>query len=361
LYPEGVAHDVTMSWDAIDALDDARAATQSLLLPVSWRTWLRLTLVTAFVGGVGGGGGAGQAAQGAASSPTPRVPGPVLPGVGPADLAGSGVDLPPVSPLAPESLAALALVGGLVVVVVAGYALVGAVMAFVLVECLRTRRVELRRPVRQFLAPGGRLFLFRAAVGLALVGLGLLPLLVGLGLLSVPPAGVLVVPALAGVAAVAWVVGLVGLRLTTDFVVPTMIAEGRGVLSAWRRVVPLLRAEWREVALYLVLRLALGVAASLVVGLVVGLAALVAAVPFVLVGLAVVVGVGVQGAGLVALGGLAAVFVLVVLAVGVVVQVPVVTYFRYYGLFLLGTFDDRLDLVGRHPTTGTRRVNGTGM
>lgn len=350
-----------MSWDAIDALDDARAATLSLLLPVSWRTWLRLTVVTVFVGGVGGGGGAGQAAQGAISSPSPRPPGPTPPGVpGGAGLVGSGVDLPSLPTLGPENLAVLALVAGLVVVLVAGYALVGAVMAFVLVECLRTRRVELRRPFRQFLAPGGRLFVFRAAVGLVLVGLGVLPVLVGLGVLSLAPVGVLVVPVLVGVAAVAWVVGLVGLRLTTDFVVPTMIAEGRGVLSAWRRVVPLLRAEWREVGLYLVLRLVLGVAASLVVGLVVGLAALVVTVPFVLVGLAVVFGAGLQGAGLVVVLALAAVFVLVVLVVGVVVQVPVVTYFRYYGLFLLGTFDDQLDLVGRDPTTGTHRANEPG-
>ncbi|WP_380674914.1 DUF7544 domain-containing protein [Salinigranum sp. GCM10025319] len=328
-----------MSWDAIDSLDEARAATQSLLLPFSWRAWLRLAVVTFFVGGVGGGGGAGQATQGATSSPTP-------PGAG----VGSGPDLPPLPDVSPGTVGAV-VVGVLAVVVVlaVGYALVGAVMEFVLVECLRSRRVELRRPFRQFLVPGLRLFGFRLAVFVVLLALAAVPILVVLGVLSVSVAGVLLVPFLVVFVVGAWLVGLVVLRFTTDFVVPTMIAEGRSVLSGWQRVVPLVRAAWKEVVLYFVIRLGLGIAASLVVGLVVGLAALVIAVPFVLGGVAVVLTVGLQGVGLVVVAVLVVVFLAIVVAVSVVVQVPVVTYFRYYGLFVLGALDDRLDLVRGGP------------
>ncbi|WP_318570148.1 DUF7544 domain-containing protein [Salinigranum marinum] len=328
-----------MSWDAIDSLDEARTATQSLLFPVSWRAWLRLAVVTFFVGGVGGGGGAGQAAQGATSSPTP-------PGAG-----LGGVDLPPVPDVSPESLGAVVVAAvAVLAVVVVGHALVGAVMEFVLVACLRTRRVELRRPFRQYLGPGVRLFAFRLGVVVVLVALAALPVLVVVGVLSITAVGVLFVPLLVVVVVVAWLAGLLVLRLTTELVVPTMIAEGRGVLSAWRRVVPLVRSMWAEVALYLAIRIGLGIAASLVVGLVVGLAALVVIIPFVLAGGAVVLAVGMQGPGLVALGVLGVVFLLAVVAVSVVVQVPVVTYFRYYGLFVLGALDDRLDLVRGRPS-----------
>src|SRR6056297_2637360 len=135
-----------MSWNAVDSLDDARAATESLLLPPWWRTWLRLVVVTFFVGGVGGGGGAGQAAQGAVSSPSP--PGTAL----------HSLDLPPVPTLAPERVGALIVVIVAITVVLAlGYVVTGAVMEFVLVESLRTRQVDLRRPFRQFLVPGLRL------------------------------------------------------------------------------------------------------------------------------------------------------------------------------------------------------------
>jgi hypothetical protein len=338
LYREGVSADETMPWDAIESLDDARGATQSLLLPPAWDAWLRLAVVTFFVGGVGGAGGAGQAAQGAVSSPRP--PGRTL----------DGVDLPPVPDVSPESVG-LVVAGAVVVVLVlaVAHALVGAVMEFVLVECLRTRRVELRRPSRQFLAPGVRLFVFRLGFALVLLASAALPVLVFVGAVSVSLAGVVLVPLLVVGVGVVWVVGLAVLRLTADFVVPTMIAEGRSVLSAWRRVIPVLRNTWTEVALYLAVRVALGVAASVVVGLIVGLAALVIAVPFVLVGWVVVSLGGLGGAEAVVVAGLAAVFLLLVVVVGVVVQIPVVVYFRYYGLFLLGDLDGRLDLVGASP------------
>jgi hypothetical protein len=132
-----------------------------------------------------------------------------------------------------------------------------------------------------------------------------------------------------------------------------MVAEGRTVLSAWRRLLPLIRSEWREVVFFVLIRFGLGIAASFAVGLVVGLAALVVAIPFVLAGGAVALTVGLQGVGLVVGAGLAGGFVAAVVAVSVLVQVPVVTYFRYYGLFVLGGLDDRLDLVGE---TATRRV-----
>ncbi|WP_372913031.1 hypothetical protein [Salinigranum sp.] len=323
-----------MSWDAVDALDDARGATESLLLPLSWRTWLRLVVVTFFVGGVGGGGGAGQAAQGAVSSPSP--PGTAL----------NGVDLPPLpaASLGDVGWVLLAVVA-VAVVLGAAYAVVGAVMEFVLVESLRRRRVDIRRPFRQFLFPGLRLFVFRTLVVAGLLAAAAVPLLVFLGVLP-RGGGAVVLPLLVVGAGLVWAVGGVVLRLTTDFVVPTMIGEGRTLLSAWRRFLALCRTAWREVALYLVVRLVLGAAAAVVVGLAVGLGALVVSLPFVFVGGVVAVTVGLQGVGLVVLGAVGSVFVLLGSLLSVVVQVPVVTYFRYYGLFLLARLDARLDLTG---------------
>lgn len=327
-----------MPWDAVDALDDARDATESMLVPPSWGTWLRLALVTFFVSGVGGGGSVSQGVQGAISSPpSPRT---TLGGFDPSTLQPMLQSLLPGRPMS--------LVVGVAVVVLVlgiGYTLVGAVMEFVLVDGLRRRRFTLRRATRQFLGPGVRLLLFRVVVGVVLVGAAAVPVLVALGVLSLSVAGVLLVPLLALVVGVVWLVGVLCLRLTTDFVVPTMIAEGRSVLSAWQRLLPLVRAAWREVALYLAVRLGLGIAATILVGLVVGLVVLVIAIPFALLGSLVVSTAGFQGAGLVALVLLAAVFIPLVVVATVVVQVPVVVYFRYYGLVFLGRLDDRLALV----------------
>jgi hypothetical protein len=331
-----------MSWDAVESLDDARAATESLLLSLSWRTWVRLVVVTFFVGGIGGGGSAGQAAQGVFSSPRP--PGATL-GLDRVDPS-SVPSLASVPNVAEQATAVLLAGVALVVVLVIGYAIAGAVMEFVLVESLRTRRAELRRLFRRFLVPGLRLFAFRTLVVSVLVAVAAVPLLFAVSPRPVPGGGVVLLPLLFVVGLV-WLAGLLVLRLTTDFVVPTMIGEGRTVLSAWRRVLPLCRAAWREVVLYLVLRLVLGAAAAVVVGLAVGLGALVVAIPFAVVGGVVALTAGAQGVSLVVLVVLGVGFALLVALVSVVVQVPVVTYFRYYGLVLLGRFDPRLDLVQR--------------
>lgn len=332
-----------MSWVAIDRLDDARADTQSLLLPFEFGTWLRLAVVSFFVGGAGGGGGL-SAAQNGAGAPSPRPPSGVEMDL-PASLSGGGV--PALSTLPVRGLTLLVAAVAFVAVVALGYALVAAVAEFVLLDGVRSHTVRLRRPARQFLGPGLRLFAFRLAllvVGAALVGGPAALLLVGVGPLVAVPlvllVAVVVVPVLYLVA-----------RFTTDFAVPTMVAEGRSVTSAWRRLLPLLGSEWREFGLYLVVRVVLAAAASVAVGLVVGLVALVVAIPFVAVGGLVVAVAGLSPATLAVVGVLVAAFVVVLVAVSAVVQVPVVVYFRYYSLYVLGDIDAKLDLVGARSTS----------
>lgn len=338
-----------MGWLAVDTLSDARTATQSLLLPVDRGRWLRLAVVALFVGGAGGlsSGGGGGGSNVSTSGSVGTLP----------DSVGSVVgDLPAAVP--PRSV--LLLVAGIVVsLLLIGvlWSVVGAVMEFVLVDGLRFRDVRIREPFGEHLGRGLRLFGFRLAIGLVLLvlvglpvaavvggvvagfGAGLLLLLVPLGLLFV---------------VLAIVAGVVG-RLTTDFVVPAMLVERGGVLAGWRRVWPVVRSEWRETLLYVVLRYVLSLVVGLGVGLVVALLALVVAIPFVVVGAVVwfasMPEVGL--AGLAVLGVLGALFVLSVIALSAVVRVPVVTFFRYYGLFVLGGLETDLDLVGDLGTEDT--------
>ena len=320
-----------MGWLAIDTLGDVREATQSLLLPVDRGVWLRLAVIAFFVGGgvsTPGGSGSSGYSGGGGGVPIDRVP---------------PFDLPPRT-----VLAVAAGVIGAVILLALVWSLVGAVMEFVLVEDLSLRDVRVRGPFRAFLGKGARLFGFRIVLLLLLFALIALPV-VGVFLLGigVAPIGfLLLVPAFLLIVLVALAVGLIT-WLTTDFVVPTMLEKDVGVLAGWRRVLPVVRAEWREVGLYLVLRLVLGFAAGIAVALVVGLVALVLAIPFVAVGgvifLGLSPGLGTVGVALLVLVGL--LFVVALFAVVAVVQVPVVTFFRYYALFVLGGLDADLDLV----------------
>lgn len=313
---------------AVTALEEARERAVELLWPPVVGQWLRLAVLCSFVGGFGGVGTAGGNVQ----SVVPVSGGGVLSRLPPVSL---GV-LPP-----SERLLWWAAAAGLVALaVVSCYALVGAVAEFALYGALRDGEVGLRTSARRYAGPGLRLFSFRVAVVAAALVVGGGPLaLAAWGTLRTSPAlALLVVPALLFglvVALLVWVV----LTLTTDLVVPAVLAsDAPGPLAGWRRVAPLISANAVDVVLYLLVRVVLGVAAGVVVGLVGGLVALVVGVPFAVVAAASLAAAGetLSAGGLAGLVALGAAFVGVVATLLQVVRTPVVVYRRAYAGSTLG-------------------------
>lgn len=334
-------------WYAIAALQDARDATEDLLRPLDRRRWLRLALIALFVG-VGG------------SVPTG----------GNADLpsGGGGGDAPSNFPTMsmPELDAAFAFVIGIVavlLVLVLLWNLVGAVMEFVLVDGLRDRNVRIRGRFGDNLRRGLRLFGFRLAVGLVSLLVITVPVaaVIALGVGLSPLLLLLLVP-LVVLFGVLSLVGSVAIGLTTDFAVPAMLVEDRGVLDSWRRLWPTLRAEWKQVGIYVVAKFVLGIGVSLAVTIAVVIAALAVGVPFAIVGGLLFVATsaaGVGHVGLVIAVPLVALFVLVMIVIGLLVQVPALTFVRYYSLSVLGMFLPELDLVGvAPPENGDEKSDG---
>lgn len=326
-----------MSLAAIDDIDDAFDATRAFLLPLDAGQWLRLAVVAFFVGGAGSAGGSFGGGGGGGGTGRP----------------GTGAGALPDIVLSDAALAAIVAVGVLLVLVGLAFAVVGAVMEFVLVEAVRREAVQLRSFSRRYWRGGVRLFGFRLVVGL-LTLVGIL-LLVGGALLAVGVPTRVVTPlrllgalfvVLPPVLLVA-IVGALVLGLTRDFVVPVMLLEGTTILGAWRRFWPVLRRDWREYAGYVVVSFALRLVVGLVVGAVVGVIAVVLVVPLGLVALAVLAATGGQlgAVAIVGLGLLALAAGAALLVVAALVQVPVVTYFRYYALLVLGDTEAAFDLV----------------
>ncbi|UVE49177.1 hypothetical protein KU306_09575 [Haloferax larsenii] len=337
-----------MSWKAIDALDDARDATASLLLPFDAGRWARLAIIALFVGSIGGGG------TSFSNTGNTGVTAPGDTGTPPSDLPVDG--LPGFA--TPENLALLAggiVVAGIVLLLVWSFA--SAVMQFVFVDGVVSKDVRIRTPFRERLRLGARLFAFQVGILLAVV------LVIGLPILAVVLGGIavsglmflLAIPLVFLAILLFLVAGLIQ-QLTTDFVVPTMIAEDKHVLSSWRRVAPLFRAELSEFGLYVLIRFVLGILASIGVGIATALVLLVVAIPFAIVGGALFLALNAAGFGFFApvslgvFGVLGVLFVLTAIAVSALVQMPVVTFFRYYSLFLLGSADEELDLVSQFRT-----------
>jgi hypothetical protein len=325
-----------MAWSAIDALDDARRATTDVLLPFDTGRWLRLAVIAFFIGGVGSGFQGGTNFGGGGG--TPGGPGgPGLPG-GIPDF-GTFVTI-------------FAVVAGVVLLFVLLSVFVGSVLEFVLVEGLRDREISLREPFGRYLRAGFGLFLFRFVLGLLVLAVILIPVaLLVTGVVAGDASVFLLVFPLILVALVAGLaVALIDL-LTRDLVVPAMFAESRGVLSGWGRIWGVIRREWRQIGVYVLARIVLSIAAGIAVGIVATLALLIVAIPFVLVGGLLFAGLTAVGGGTVGTGGwlllgvVGFLFLLAALAVSAFVQVPVVTYFRYYSLFVLGDVEPELDVL----------------
>jgi hypothetical protein len=319
------------SWYAIAALSDARDATEHLLRPLDRGLWLRLAVISLFVG-VGGGVPIGG---GNASVPS----------------GGGGMSEMPtqsLSGLSSEVAAVVAILAVLLAFVLL-WNLVGAVMEFVLVRGLRDRTVTIREPFGDSVGSGLRLFGFRIAVGLGTLLFFAVPLLLvvvgGLGLSA--ELFLLVIPLLAALFIIGLVTSVI-LGVTTDFVVPTMLTEGRGVLDGWRRLWPTLRAEWKQVLVYLVAKFVLGIAISIAVSIATVLVAIALAIPFVIVGGALYLAVSAVGVGhaVLVVVPLVALFVLALVVASLLIQAPALAFVRYYSLSVLGMLLPELDLVG---------------
>lgn len=349
-----------MSWYAIDSADDAFHSARSFLASCSLRGWLILGFIAIFVG-VGGGTGTSILNITSSFSADPSPGG--LPG------AGFGEPAPdPTAELAtlttmPELGVVIAIVAGLVVLGLA-ISLLTETLRFVFYDALHTGSVALLEPAQRRFSQALGLFGFKLAVNLVAaipvvaVALALWfgdSLLFGSGL-SVLVGAVLAV-IFGGTLALVY---LFIMRVTEEFVVPTMVVTDSGVLDGWRRFWPVLRGQLSQFAVYLlvhfVLLLAIGIGQSIIglviYGAVLAVAALVAiAVVFgVFGGISAAVGstVGIVGLVVLVAGALLIGFVLML-----PVQIAILAYVTSYEVSVLGAADEALQLLPDYETEST--------
>lgn len=318
---------------ATESLHDAFDATKTFLRPFSLRRFLALAVSVFFIGGISGFELNFNVGTTGLNIPTPLSgPGQLPPGIG-----------------FPQFLVFAFL--GLGLLLILWY--LGSLFEFVFVEQLRTRDATLSGRLQPALGSGLSLFGFRLVVGVfaAAMALFVASLSYAFGV-----AGILlilaVLPALAVVAVAIWLAN----RLTTDFVVPVMIATDRGLVDAWTSFWPELMGNLREYGLYILIRLLFGLVAS--VALAVGFVAvgIVVGIPFGIVYI-IVLFILVE----ILTVGVAEVFVIVslllfaatVLVIGTIfVAVPIQTFLRYYALFVLGAVNPEYDLVDERRRDG---------
>lgn len=318
-----------MALYATQDIGDAFDVTREFLLPFDLRRWIKLAFVAFFIGG----GMSVPTAQFNMSGTSERVPETGMPFTVPESIF-------PIVAAIVVAAVVLALVFGII----------GSVMEFVFIESLRTGDVAIRSYWGERWRQGLRLFGFRVAISLPVF----LLVAAWMALLVVPLIGVSSAPLvpfavfLLGIP-VLFVIGLVYgvvMTFTTVFVVPIMIAEDVGVIAGWRRLWPSIKANWQQYLVYAIIAFVLTIAAGFLASVVLGIGALVLLIPFGVLAGIVQVTVSVSSTvGLAIVAVLGFVFLVALVVLGALIQVPILTYLRYYALLVLGDIDASFDII----------------
>ncbi|ESS02600.1 MAG: hypothetical protein A07HR67_02933 [uncultured archaeon A07HR67] len=343
-----------MSWNAVDAVDDAVAATRQFLFPVSLVRWAKLSVLVLLMGGSAGTNVSVSAFQ------NPELF--VESGGVETDPFGetTGVDLDPMVGIESVDTEGILAAAAVVVVAVVAFSIASFSLRLAYYDALHANDVRLWRPFLDRLPQAVGLFGFTTAVNLLVAIPIVVAVLAGATVGWRPadaigstvaglPTWALGVLVLCSVAVV--LVGLLVLRFTREFVVPVMILWDRGVLAGWRRLWPTLRGSWTEFLVYLLVHFLLGAGISLAESFVTvflgGLVALFA-------GIVVLIAAGLLG-GLPALTGsvagtafLAVVVVIALIALVLLllpIRVVTRTYLITYEVSTLAGVDPRLAML----------------
>jgi hypothetical protein len=319
---------------AFTAIDGAVSHTKSLLWPFRAGVWLRLAVISLFVGGFGGGFNFfsfNDGGRDAAFSP------------------GFGM---PMDSFAPGAGMILLLIG-VVLLIALVFGIIGSIFQFVFVDCLTSGEVSLSRTFGMRSGKGLRLFLFQVIFSLLMIAAVVVALLaVFLPMQGIGAPNMLALIALIPAAVLILVVVVTVLMLTIDFVVPVMIRSDCGVIEGWRHAWTFLRPDLVNAAVYVVFRFILGFVLGIIALLLVLVAMAVIAVPLVAVG--VVAGIALKAAAVPVHVLLLLIGIVVAVPVLLLVQVPFATFLRYYSLGVLGRFSPEYDLFkGPEPSGAT--------
>ena len=318
---------------AFSEISGAVDRTKNLLWPFQWGVWLRIALIALFIGG--GGFNAPGSSYGDVSNT----------GLAPGSFPDLGMD----------TLGLILFIVGVVLLLALIWMFIGSVLQFVFVDCLTSGRILLARTFKERSGKGVRLLLFNIGIGLIfLLMIAVLFLIFFLPVMTGAPPGNAM--AIGGVLAFILLLLLLLIPVvlialfTTDFVVPVMIQDDCGVIAAWRQVIGILVPEWKQTVVYVFMKFVLGIAAAILLFIAILIALIIIGIPFVIIGVVLATVFKVMNVMLLLL---LIPFVVIMIPVVLLIEVPVVTFFRYYSLQVLGKLSEKYALLPNESLDGS--------
>ncbi len=254
-----------MSWYAVEELENAWEETKEVLLPFDSGTWARLVVIVILTGhgfnssGIPSPGGDadlleddfgesssydeiyGTALQPDLDAALENVPENLMTGdylkFAPTDTPADGV---------------LFAVLSTAVILVTALFLISSVFELIYYQSLLDKDVRIRKNFKKHLEGGARYFGFR--IGVFVLTALVLAAVVG-GFMVHTAVGIIGLLLVLFAALPVWIF----LVLTHNFVLLKMIETGLGVLPSWKELWPDIKAEWKEVLVYLLVRIGLNI------------------------------------------------------------------------------------------------------
>ena len=316
-------------WYALELIERSFEDVKQLLLPFDFKKMLKMAVVVLFAGGSIGGM---SNMSGTASDIAGQTGGQSGGSIANSFMTGGMTGM--IS--AEAALPGIILLVGLLVF---GWVIAGSIMKFVFVQICSSNEVTVWDRFKNNFGNGIRLLGFQiivALTGIILVGVPV-GLLVFANVSNLAAGGLAILIAIPVILAIA----LVNL-LTGDFVIVDMLDSDRGVTGSWKGIGEDLKGGWKQIAVYVLLKIGLMIGAGLIVGI--------ASVMYILASVLVFGILGVIGYGLYSIIKLVGIvyFILlgitgiVTLVVGMLfIRVPVDTFFRYYSIRVLEKLVDR--------------------
>ncbi len=271
-YLYGKTQSIIMTWHSIDAVDTAFKRTKSALIePFNFWKWIKLGIIIFLLGGSGGGGGGGnyggtgQDFGGIDDSGEPLITDSQFSEF--SDMFTQFLDTYLIFIL----LGIASIIG---IMLFLSY--ISNVMEFVFVHSLVTNVVTFWAYTRQYLRQGFNLFMIRFVLGLAFLSIIIISMLpIVLPILDSPSdlhfgmliggmflfAGVLLILAI--------ISGIIESFINLS--IPMSMYQNTGIIAAFKKVLGLFKADWKQIIVYWVVRFFLGI----IVGIIVGLAAII--------------------------------------------------------------------------------------
>jgi hypothetical protein len=338
--PQTFSPEFALPKSAVDVIGPAFEHTRKQLIE-TFRVgqWARLAVLALATGEMSSGSGCNSGFKALSSLPS-RFPSPSQNFVDPGDVL-SGLGLGPGVII---SMVIVAAAGFLILGLV--YLYVSSVSRFQLFESVLRRNCELGESWRRWQGQGLRYFGWQLA--LSIVGLGvagilfipvLLPLVPILKSHRAPGPGFLLalLPMILVFMVFGLIMALIGL-LTKDFVIPLMAVDNLGVIEGWRRLLQIMKGQKGACAGYVGMKIVMAIGASVVFGIASGIVAAIVMVPFVILGVVVVLlghsgGLSWNAITITAAIVAGTILLAVLLYVIALVCVPVAVFFPAYAIY----------------------------